>query len=280
MTISRTLPLACAALLLLLPARSAHTAFGEAAAGVELEAVEKLTPDLTAAPVSFRVRESADPFAAAGSGELAGVTAWQIQVFDQGGRKVSFMQGRGRPPAGGIPWAGLSAGGEPLRDGFYKAKFVWQGADKRPRATEAASVSLSTPPELRKLSLSKLRVAYTADGLSLTFAEGLLFRPGESLIKEEALPALLEISEFLKSCPRNRVLVRGHSDASGSLQRNLALSGERAARFCRFLADHGIAAARLAYAGLGPSRPLASDDTEEGRARNRRVEVVVLKRTL
>lgn len=270
-----------AALLTALTAGAALGAFDGNPGEAVLEAMERLTSDPASPPVVFSVRENpGDPFSGPSESLLAGAAAWQIQIFDQAGKKVGFIQGRNRPPASGIPWAGVSSAGEPLRDGFYKAKFVWAGPDRKARATGPVSLSLSTQPEIRRLAALRLKLDYTSEGLSVTFAEGMLFLPGESRIKEEALPSLREISRLLKAYPGNKVLVRGHSDSSGPLRLNLALSSERAARVCAFLADSGIPAGRLEYLGAGPSAPLASNDTEEGRARNRRVEVVVLKNVI
>jgi outer membrane protein OmpA-like peptidoglycan-associated protein len=268
---------AAAALLLILSARPANTAFGESYGGVELEADVVMTSDPAAAPVAFLVKDASDPFADPAEG-LDGVAAWQIQVFDRTGRKAGFLQGKGRPPAGGVIWNGISSGAEPLPDGFYKAKFAWLGRDKKPRATPEIMVSLSTPLELHRLAAARLRLEYTPEGLAVTFPESVIFKPGESRIKAEGLPALQELSEFLKGASRNKILVRGHSDDSGSLRLNLALSGERAARVCRFLSENGIEVGRMSYTGLGPSKPVASNKTETGRARNRRVEVLVLRR--
>lgn len=273
----RLIIIQAAALLLTLQARPANTAFGEKPGGVELAADVIMTSDPAAAPVLFSVKENPDPFADPEEG-LAAVTAWQIQVIDLAGRKVGFIQGKGRPPAGGVLWTGASSGAEPLPDGFYKAKFAWLGRDKKPRATPSIMVSLSTPLELHRLLAARLRVAYTPEGLAVTFPESVIFKPGESRIKPEALPALRELSEFLKGARRNRIVVRGHSDDLGSLRFNLALSGERAARVCRFLAENGIEGGRMSYLGLGPANPVASNSTEAGRSRNRRVEVLVLKR--
>jgi len=271
------------ALLLLLPALAAHSAFGDAAGdGLVLEVSEKLTPDLGAAPVVFSVRNDygeEDLFSGGGHDALESAGAWQLQIFDQGGRKISFVQGRNRPSPDGIPWSGTTSAGAPLPDGFYKARFVWLDAAKRTHATGEASVSLFTPLEIRKFSDLKLRVDYTGEGLALTFTESLIFRPGESRIKDEALPALRGIVSLLKSYPENQVLVRGHTDATGAMQKNLSLSLQRAAGVSRYLESGGIAAARLSYKGLGSAQPVVSNATEAGRARNRRVEVVILKTT-
>lgn len=145
--------------------------------------------------------------------------------------------------------------------------------EARPGVTLEADVFMTSDP-----AAARLRFEYTGEGLTVTLPESALFRPGDSRLKDEALPALREVAGFLNGSPRNRVLVRGHSDSSGSLRLNLALSGARAARVRRFLAESGVAAGRLSYAGAGPARPVAPNDTEAGRARNRRVEIVVLRR--
>jgi outer membrane protein OmpA-like peptidoglycan-associated protein len=71
-----------------------------------------------------------------------------------------------------------------------------------------------------------------------------------------------------------RVWVVGHTDSQGSAESNLALSNARAAAVVRALTGMGLGAARLAPYGAGPFAPVATNDTEQGRARNRRVELV------
>ncbi|HBB67886.1 MAG TPA: hypothetical protein DEF68_10800 [Elusimicrobia bacterium] len=277
--------LAALALLLALPARPGHSAFGENEDRMEvaLEAMERLTPDLTAPPVSFAVRKN-DPqaglFSDGADDGSDNVGAWQIQIYDQSGRKRSFIQGVNSPFAAALPWAGISSDGDPLPDGFYNARLVWTDSNKRVHTTQKISVSLFTPLEIRNLSARKLRLKYTEEGLVLGIAENLIFKSGQSKIQDEALPALREISVLLKSYAKNMVTVRGYTDSSGSSRRNLLLSGERAARVYQYLVDAGIDPGRLTYQGLGSVRPVASNTTETGRAQNRRVEVVVLKKTI
>ena len=71
------------------------------------------------------------------------------------------------------------------------------------------------------------------------------------------------------------VYIVGHTDITGSYEHNLQLSRDRAAAVVKALVGkHGIAASRLKEAGVGPLAPVAANDTEEGRARNRRVDLV------
>ena len=69
--------------------------------------------------------------------------------------------------------------------------------------------------------------------------------------------------------------VEGHTDATGPYDYNLRLSEDRARSVVQFLAEQGIAATRMVAEGYGPDRPIASNDTGEGRSRNRRVEIVI-----
>jgi outer membrane protein OmpA-like peptidoglycan-associated protein len=103
---------------------------------------------------------------------------------------------------------------------------------------------------------------------------GIYFDTGKSDVKAESEPALKEVVKLLQANPTMHVWVVGHTDSQGSAESNLALSNARAAAVVRALTGMGIAAARLAPYGAGPFAPVATNDTEQGRARNRRVELV------
>jgi OmpA-OmpF porin, OOP family len=83
------------------------------------------------------------------------------------------------------------------------------------------------------------------------------------------------MADLLTGTPALKVYVVGHTDLQGELQANLTLSAARAASVIKALTTkYGIAAARLSPHGVGPLSPLATNDTEAGRAQNRRVELV------
>lgn len=104
---------------------------------------------------------------------------------------------------------------------------------------------------------------------------GIFFDFNKSDVKPESKPALEEIAKLLKANPSMKVWVVGHTDSVGTLEANLKLSEARAAAVAKALvADYGISAARLKGTGVGPLSPLASNKSEEGRAKNRRVELV------
>jgi OOP family OmpA-OmpF porin len=103
---------------------------------------------------------------------------------------------------------------------------------------------------------------------------GILFDFGKSEVKPESEPALAQVVSLLKDDPGLKVWVVGHTDNVGTVESNVTLSSARAAAVVRALVAKGVAASRLAPHGAGPYAPVASNATEEGRARNRRVELV------
>ena len=104
---------------------------------------------------------------------------------------------------------------------------------------------------------------------------GIYFDTGRSTINPESAQAIGEISKLLKADPSLKIYVVGHTDNMGDVDNNIKLSRDRAEAVLQALVhDHGIAAARLRANGCGMFAPVASNDTEEGRAKNRRVELV------
>ena len=104
---------------------------------------------------------------------------------------------------------------------------------------------------------------------------GIFFDTGKSEIKPESEASIAEIAKLLKADPNLKVYVVGHTDNVASLDLNIKLSRARAEAVAQALVSkHGIAASRLNGQGAGPLLPVASNDNEEGRAKNRRVELV------
>jgi OmpA-OmpF porin, OOP family len=104
---------------------------------------------------------------------------------------------------------------------------------------------------------------------------GIYFDTGKSTVKPESAQAIGEIAKLLKADPGLKIFVVGHTDNQGGVESNIKLSQDRGEAVLQTLVrDHGIAAARLKSFGCGLFSPVASNDTEEGRAKNRRVELV------
>jgi len=106
---------------------------------------------------------------------------------------------------------------------------------------------------------------------------GIYFDTGKSVVKPESNPSLEEITKLLKQNGGLALYVVGHTDNVGALDYNLKLSADRAEAVVKALIGRGIVASRLKGAGVGPFCPVASNRTEEGKAKNRRVELVEQK---
>jgi OOP family OmpA-OmpF porin len=127
---------------------------------------------------------------------------------------------------------------------------------------------LGTPPNTRVDATGcPLPVAQVASiKLKVNFAFD------SSVVTEQFFGDLAELAEFLKRFDQVDVTIEGHTDSVGSEEYNQALSERRARAVADMLVNtHGIAASRLNAVGYGESRPVASNDTDEGRAQNRRV---------
>lgn len=107
-----------------------------------------------------------------------------------------------------------------------------------------------------------------------TVVHGIYFDTASATIKPESERALAEMVKLLNGSVALKVYVVGHTDSAGGLDSNLKLSSDRAASVVKALAARGIAAPRLKSAGVGPYSPVASNETDAGKAKNRRVELV------
>ncbi|BAL95926.1 OmpA/MotB family outer membrane protein [Rubrivivax gelatinosus IL144] len=99
------------------------------------------------------------------------------------------------------------------------------------------------------------------------------FEPGSATLTATGQQVLNDLAGVIKRMPDRRFEIIGHTDAQGARLSNLALSAARADAVKSYLTAQGVPAALLGTSGAGPDRPVASNDTAEGRARNRRIEV-------
>ncbi len=103
-------------------------------------------------------------------------------------------------------------------------------------------------------------------------AQAVQFETGKATLKAESYAILDEVVAILRKYPEYEVVIRGHTDNTGSAQANLVLSEERAKSCYEYLIARGIEPERLSYEGVGEREPIADNSTEEGRQLNRRVE--------
>jgi outer membrane protein OmpA-like peptidoglycan-associated protein len=110
--------------------------------------------------------------------------------------------------------------------------------------------------------------------VKVTFDSGILFDFNSSKLSADAQASLTKFSEVLKATPDADVAILGHTDNIGTEKANQSVSEKRAKAVADFLKAHGVSASQIKdVLGMNYSQPVASNDTEEGRAQNRRVEV-------
>lgn len=138
-------------------------------------------------------------------------------------------------------------------------------------ARPPAQVEAAPPPAPKRVVVTETQVQIN---------EKILFATGKWDILQESHSLLNEVAQVLKAHPRiRRVEVAGHTDARGSAPFNQTLSENRAKAVYTFLVNAGIEPGRLIYKGYGKTRPIADNNTEEGREKNRRVEFNILEQT-
>ena len=141
---------------------------------------------------------------------------------------------------------------------------VFDGIDECPDTPPGTKVDKKGCPLIQPL--------FNEERKSLVLT-GVNFDTDKAVLKPESAKALDEVAASLVAYPSVRVEVQGHTDSTGSSRHNQTLSQARSQAVVDYLASKGIAADRMVAKGYGKGKPIATNDTEEGRAQNRRVEL-------
>lgn len=126
-----------------------------------------------------------------------------------------------------------------------------------------------------KQNIPGATVERVGEGIQVTFASGLLYDFDSDVVRSEARRNLDALASSFSKYPKSDLLIVGHTDATGSEWYNQDLSERRALAASRYLEARGVDPGRIATRGLGETEPIATNDTESGRSRNRRVEVAI-----
>ncbi|MCQ4034434.1 OmpA family protein [Kaistella montana] len=127
-----------------------------------------------------------------------------------------------------------------------------------------------------KETLPGAEVERVGEGIKVTMKENMVnFGFDSSNLTSVAMANLDKLAEVLKNNPDTNINIYGHTDSKGTDQYNLSLSDRRAAAVKTYLVSKGIAASRMLTMGVGEKEPIATNDTDEGRAQNRRVEFAI-----
>ena len=164
----------------------------------------------------------------------------------------------GRAGTGAVVGAGVGALGT----------YIWsQNMERQKREMEQATQGTG------------IAVTQTQDNqLKLDIPSDISFAVGRSDIQSNFAPVLDRFAEGLRNNPNTDVRIIGHTDNTGSDAVNNPLSLERAASTRNYLTGRGVDGRRIAIAGMGDRQPIATNDTAQGRSRNRRVEIFVGER--
>lgn len=123
---------------------------------------------------------------------------------------------------------------------------------------------------------SGVQVAEQKDGsLKVNVPASVSFVSGSATIDTRLYPTLDNIAKTLNEYPASTITVIGHTDSVGSTQSNLDLSNRRASAVASYLAQRSVQRSRMVIEGRGETEPIADNETEAGRAQNRRVEMVI-----
>jgi OmpA-OmpF porin, OOP family len=136
----------------------------------------------------------------------------------------------------------------------------------------AAAAQLKQQQETSQITAEECQTRFSV--ISTTGA--IYFRTGSAELEHSSDALLNSVADVANRCPSVKIEVSGHTDSVGSAQANLELSVARAKSVAAFLTQRGVAPARITTAGFGDAHPVASNDTDAGRAKNRRIEFRVL----
>lgn len=118
--------------------------------------------------------------------------------------------------------------------------------------------------------------AMTDRGIMVTFDSDVLFPLNSSYLTDKAKGEIDKLVNLLADYPGASLIVDGHTDATGTAEYNQWLSEKRAESVKNYVADHGIQGSRITTNGYGQAKPVAPNNTKEGRQQNRRVEVTIV----
>lgn len=148
------------------------------------------------------------------------------------------------------------------------------------RASEAEYARLEAELASKQVTsltrqLENLQLRETESGVVVTLGD-VLFASGQATLVEGGRSSLEEVVDLLQTEPDKKIRVEGHTDSLGDADVNLLLSEQRAQAVLEALVSLGVASDRISSLGMGEDFPIASNEDEDGRARNRRVDVILL----
>ena len=124
--------------------------------------------------------------------------------------------------------------------------------------------------------LEGAEVQRIGEGIKITFDSGILFDIDKSDLRPVSQTNLAELAKILNKYPDTNILIEGHTDNTGPDDHNMTLSKDRAQAVAFYMATLEVKSARFSTAGYGETQPIVTNDTPEGRQKNRRVDIAVI----
>jgi outer membrane protein OmpA-like peptidoglycan-associated protein len=137
---------------------------------------------------------------------------------------------------------------------------------------ELKGVHEKADPYRKDIPLKPIKVGETVE------LQNIFFEFDKYRLLPESKVELDKLAGMLKRNPEMKIRLQGHTDNQGTEEYNMELSENRAKSVYDYLVENGISKGRLSYKGFGESKPVATNETEEGRAKNRRTEFVVVEK--
>jgi outer membrane protein OmpA-like peptidoglycan-associated protein len=119
------------------------------------------------------------------------------------------------------------------------------------------------------------KIERVGEGIKITFDSGILFATNSSVLQSQAKININKLAVILDKYPDTNILVTGHTDFDGTEEYNQTLSEKRAKSVSDYTKAQGVNSSRLSIIGLGETEPVASNETDEGKSLNRRVEIAI-----
>lgn len=198
---------------------------------------------------------------------------WYVFNLESGAKEPSYFQIL-KNYANAI----LKTGGRKIfednQNGCYEVKSDGKEYKVKVRCTNNSDIVLDVlemVPMVQDITANVMLESLNKDGY---IALNILFETGKSTIQKESLVIVDQIFEMLKTSPELKISIEGHTDNVGTAAANKKLSQERAKAVMDALVAKGIDKSRMSFLGWGQEKPVAGNDTPDGRAKNRRVEIV------
>jgi len=124
--------------------------------------------------------------------------------------------------------------------------------------------------------LEGAEVQRIGEGIKITFDSGILYDIDKSDLRPVSKTNLADLAKILNKYPDTNILIEGHTDDTGTDEHNMTLSKDRAQSVSTYLATAEVTSSRFSITGYGETQPIVTNDTPEGRQKNRRVDIAVL----